>query len=102
MTRARIALETAQSAWVAEALAAMGHEVIVANARDVKSIAGSSRKSDARDAEQLARLARLDPKLLHPIQHRSEERRLDMVKRHGRACRPILPQKAAALVDRRS
>jgi transposase len=86
MTRARIALETgAQSAWVSEALAAMGHEVIVANARDVKSIAGSSRKSDARDAEQLARLARLDPKLLHPIQHRSEERRLDMVLIRSRA-----------------
>jgi transposase len=47
--------------------------VIVANARQVKLITQSSRKNDKLDAQTLARLARADPKLLRPIQHRSEE-----------------------------
>jgi hypothetical protein len=77
---ARVALECGtQSAWVQDVLLELGHEVIVANAREVRSIAASARKSDTRDAEQLARLARLDPSLLHPITHRGKERRLDMV-----------------------
>jgi transposase len=46
--------------------------VIVANARQVKLISQSSRKDDRRDAETLARLARVDPPLLRPIRHRSE------------------------------
>jgi transposase len=49
------------------------HEVIVANARQVKLISQSSRKDDRLDAQTLARLARVDPQLLRPIQHRSEE-----------------------------
>lgn len=77
---ARVALECCtQSAWVQDVLVELGHEVIIANAREVRSIAGSSRKSDTRDAEQLARLARVDPKLLHPITHRGKQRRMDMV-----------------------
>ena len=50
----------------------MGHEVLVANARELASITRSSRKNDVADAEQLARLARSDPKLLRPIRHRGE------------------------------
>ncbi len=77
---ARIALETGtQSVWVQDVLLELGYEVIVANARELRSISGNSRKSDSRDAEQLARLARIDPSLLHPITHRNKERRLDMV-----------------------
>jgi transposase len=53
-------------------LARWGHEVIVANARQVKLISQSSRKDDRLDAQTLARLARVDPKLLRPIRHRSE------------------------------
>ena len=33
----------------------LAHEALVANPRELKSISGSLRKSDARDAEQLAR-----------------------------------------------
>jgi len=45
---------------------------IVANPRQVKLISESSRKDDRLDAQTLARLARIDPQLLRPIQHRSE------------------------------
>jgi transposase len=47
--------------------------VIVANARQVQLISTNSRKDDKADAELLARLARVDPQLLRPIRHRSEE-----------------------------
>ena len=84
--RARIALEVCgQSAWISELLEHLGHQVIVANAREVQSITRSQRKSDRRDAEQLARLARVDPELLHPIQHRRVQRRFDLMIIRGRA-----------------
>ena len=51
------------SPWVSRCLAGMGHEVIVANPRNVKLITQSSKKNDRMDAEKLARLARVDPKL---------------------------------------
>jgi transposase len=70
---ARIVVEVGtHSPWVSRWLEARGHEVIVANARAVRSIAESDRKTDRGDAEQLARLGRADPKLLHPIRHRGE------------------------------
>jgi len=74
----RVALEVGtHSPWVSRRLEALGHEGIVANAREVRSISQSERKHDAADAEQLARLARSDPKLLHPIRHRGEEAQRD-------------------------
>ena len=72
--RCRIALEVGtHSPWVSRLLGRLGHEVIVANARQVKLISASSRKDDRLDAEMLARLARVDPQLLRPIRHRSEK-----------------------------
>lgn len=71
--RARVVIEVGtHSPWVSRWLEAKGHETIVANARAVRSIAESDRKTDRNDAEQLARLGRVDPKLLHPIHHRGE------------------------------
>lgn len=71
---ARVALEVGtHSPWVSRLLEELGHEVIVANARHVRLIYSSDRKSDRLDAEALARLARLDPALLHQITHRSQE-----------------------------
>jgi transposase len=64
---------------VSRQLKSFGHEVIVANARQVKLISQSSRKNDKLDTEMLARLARTDPKLLRPIQHRSEEAQKDLM-----------------------
>ena len=66
--RSRVALEAgAHSPWVSRRLAALGHEVIVAHARNVRLIGESSRKDDRLDARMLARLARLDPRLLSPV-----------------------------------
>jgi transposase len=70
--RARIAIEAGtHSLWVSEQLTELGHEVLVANPRELRGISHSSRKSDIQDAEKLARYARLDPELLHPVTHRS-------------------------------
>lgn len=78
MKKCRIAMEVgAHSPWVSRLLKAMGHEVIVANPRQLKVITESSRKDDKVDAEMLARLARVDPKLLRPIRHRGEEAQMD-------------------------
>jgi transposase len=70
----RIAMEVGtHSPWVSRLLTALGHEVIVANARQVRLISQSTRKDDKLDARMLARLARVDPELLRPIRHRSEK-----------------------------
>ena len=62
MPRSRIALETgAHSPWVSRVLTALGHEVIVAHARNVGLIGESRRKDDCIDVRTLARLARIDP-----------------------------------------
>ena len=66
------------SPWVSRLLASLGHEVIVANARKLRMIFQSDSKSDRLDAEQLARVARLDPKLLSPIEHRERSARADL------------------------
>ena len=71
--RCRVALEVGtHSPWVSRLLGDLGHQVIVANAREIEGDHRRRRKSDRIDAEKLARLARVDPKLLHPIQHRTE------------------------------
>jgi len=72
MPRSRMALETGMhSPWVSRLLSELGHEVIVAHARNVRLIGESRRKDDRFDARTLARLARIDPQLLAPVQHRS-------------------------------
>ncbi len=50
----------------------------MANPRKIRLIYANKRKSDKPDAENLARLARLDPKLLYPLKHRGEESRARM------------------------
>jgi len=74
LKRCRIALEVGtHSPWLSRLLQSLGHEVIVANARQVQLISASSRKDDRMDAQLLARLARVDPQLLRPIRHRGEK-----------------------------
>lgn len=69
-----IAIETGtHSPWISRLLESFDHEVLVANARKVRLVYGGDRKSDKLDAQKLARLARFDPKLLSPIQHRSKD-----------------------------
>lgn len=68
-----IAIETGtHSPWVSRLLTALGHHLIVANSRKLRLIYQNRRKNDRIDAEYLARLARLDPKLLSPVKHRAE------------------------------
>lgn len=74
-----IALEAGpHSPWISRLLTACGHEVIVGNPAKIPSISRSRSKSDWRDAEQLARLARFDRKMLHEIRHRSENTQRDL------------------------
>src|ERR1035437_8465622 len=82
----RIALECGtHSPWVSRLLTTMGHLVIVANSRKIPAITGSESKNDRNDAEQLARFAAFDPRLLAPIEHRSPERQLDLNLIHARS-----------------
>ena len=75
----RIAIEAGtHSPWASRVLEECGHEVLVANARKLRLIYANKRKTDEIDAENLARLARLDPKLLYPLKHRGEESQAHM------------------------
>jgi transposase len=70
----RVAIEAGtHSPWVSRVLDECGHEVLVANPRRTRLIYASKRKTDEVDAESLARLARVDPKLLYPLKHRGED-----------------------------
>lgn len=74
-----LALETGtHSPWISRLLSELGHEVIVANARKLRLIYENRNKDDQIDAEYLARLARVDPKLLAPIQHGSAQAQADL------------------------
>jgi transposase len=76
---ARMALEAGtHSPWVSRLLAELGHEVLVANPRKLRMIYQSDSKNDRADAETLARVARLDTKLLGPIRHRTQEAQVDL------------------------
>ena len=82
----RIAMEAGtHSPWVSRLLKRLGHQVLVANPRKIRAITGSESKNDRNDAEQLARFAAYDPKLLSPIEHRSEQRQQDLNLIHARA-----------------
>ncbi len=81
----RIAIEVGtHSPWVSRLLEECGHEVLVANARKLHLIYGNKRKTDKLDAENLARLARVDPKLLYPLEHRSEQSQAHLALLHSR------------------
>ena len=86
MARCRIAMETGtHSPWVSRLLLALGHEVIVAHAQNVRLIVKSRRKDDRIDARTLARLARIDPELLSPVRHRSAQAQLHLTEIRARA-----------------
>lgn len=76
---ARVALETGtHSGWVSRVVAACKHEVVVANARELRKIHQSDRKNDRADAQILARMVRFDPQLLSPVVHRTEQMQNDI------------------------
>lgn len=74
MPPARLVLEAGtHSPWASRLLESLGHEVVVANPRMLRFIYGNDSKDDRADAAYLARVGKLDPGLLHPLIHRSEE-----------------------------
>ncbi len=83
----RVVLEVGtHSPWVSRLLTSLGHEVLVANAYQLRLIYASPRKSDRVDAETLARLGRLDPALLKPIRHRGAQAQADLAQLRARDC----------------
>lgn len=83
----RVVLEVGtHSPWISRLLGSVGHEVLVANAHQLRLIYASPRKSDRVDAETLARLGRLDPALLKPIRHRGAQSQADLAHLRARDC----------------
>ena len=68
-----------QSPWVSRFFAGLGHRVLVANPRKVRAIWQNDRKCDRKDAAMLAKLARADESLLHPVEHGTEQAQLDLL-----------------------
>ena len=74
-----VAIETGtHSGWVSRLLADCGHDVTVANARELRKIHQSNHKNDRADAQILARMVRFDRQLLSPIHHRTAELQTDL------------------------
>jgi len=85
-SRCRVVLEVGtHSPWISRYLADLGHEPLVANARQVALIYQNHGKDDRTDAELLARLARVDTKLLAPIKHRKEDTQVALAAVRSRA-----------------
>jgi transposase len=82
----RVVMEVStHSPWVSRLAESVIPDVVVANAHAVGKILESTRKSDRRDAEMLARLGRADIELLRPIQHRGAKAQADLSLLRSRA-----------------
>jgi transposase len=78
--RATVALEAGtHSPWISRYLTGLGAMVFVANPRKLHAISRNERKCDRRDAQMLARLARADVALLHPIKHGTAQAQHDLL-----------------------
>jgi transposase len=82
---ARVAMETGtHSPWVSRLLEDLGHEVLVANSRQLRLISESDKKTDRADAKTLAELAYTRPQLLRPIQPRPLEAQVGLARIRAR------------------
>ena len=76
---AQVAIEAStHSPWISRLLNEMGLTVYVGNPRKLRFIWDSIDKSDAKDARMLGMVCRLEPRLLHPIHHRSSQAQADL------------------------
>ena len=76
---ARVAMETGtHSLWLSRLLESLGHEVVVANARQLRLISESDKKTDRTDAKTLAEVAYARPQLLRPIRPRPQGVQVDL------------------------
>ena len=95
--RATVALEAGtHSPWISRYLTGLGATVIVANPRKLHAISRSERKCDRRDAQMLARLARVDAALLHPLQHGTAQAQHDLL---GLKLRDALVRTRVSLIN---
>ena len=82
---AKVAIEAGtHSPWISRLLSSIGCIVLVGNPRKLRVIWESDNKTDTRDAEMLARIARFDPNLLYPIQHKGDQAQADLALLHSR------------------
>jgi transposase len=80
LATARVVMEVGtHSAWARDVVAGCGHEVLVANPRQMEGPKRRKRKNDRIDAHKLARVGRMDPQSLFPVHHRSVGVRQDLV-----------------------
>jgi transposase len=94
---ARVVIEaSSHSHWVGSLIHSLGAEVYVANPRRLPLITRSSRKNDRNDAEQLARIGRLDVGLLSPVRMRSDECMRERARLRSRA---LLVRTRARLIN---
>jgi len=94
---ATVAIEAGtHSGWTSRLLEELGCEVLIGNPRKVRAIYRNDGKSDEQDAEILARMARFDRSLLHPIHHRGERAQMDL---EVIKARDILVQSRTKLVN---
>ncbi len=70
--------------WISKLARSAGHEVIVANPRELRLISRGGRKNDRNDARVLARLGRVDPGLLRPVKLRGDTARSSSALLHAR------------------
>ena len=67
LAAARVVIEVGtHSAWARDVVAGCGHEVLVANPRQMEGPKRRKRKNDRIDAHKLARIGRMDPQSLFP------------------------------------
>jgi len=77
--RLRVVLEAGtHSGWIGRLAQALGHELIVANPRNLRLISRSDSKNDRNDARMLAHIATAGPELLSPVQPRSAKTQQDL------------------------
>ncbi len=82
---ATVAIEAGtHSPWISRLLKSLGCNVLVGNPRKLRVIWESDNKTDTRDAEMLARIARFDSNLLYPIHHKGEQAQADLALMHSR------------------
>jgi hypothetical protein len=86
MPHSRIALEIGtHSPWISRLLRELGHEVIVANARKVRLIGGEPQERRSAGCAEAGAAGRMDPELLYPVKHRSEQAQADLTLIRARA-----------------
>jgi len=76
---ATVAIEAGtHSPWISRLLEEMGCRVFVGNPRKLRFIWESKDKSDERDARMLGMVCRVEPRLLSPLHHRSQQAQVDL------------------------